>query len=203
MVEQTHVEAENVKEKVPALRFSEEVFYMLRILNNKLRECEAYRKHEDFICSQVLGLAFANQLQKVAANAEIYLYPYLAKARMLSYTEQQMKEVHRTNIANAFATLGCAFTGAEAFPNAPNRGNVKDHVQAVNAELLDLHGPKRELLERLLSYGKEVTGILSYKNFEQQMLHNLEQQDTHLVLSKKFLGELLLLLQGNPEIYVL
>lgn len=52
-------------------------------------------------------------------------------------------------------------------------------------------------------YGKEVTGILSYKNFEQQMLHNLEPQGTHVVVGKKFLGELLQLLRGTADTYVL
>lgn len=87
-MEVTNVEAENVKERVPAIRFTEEVYLMLQILCRTMRDSPAYKKNEEYICSQVLGLAFGNQLHKVAENVELYLYPYIAKARVLGFAEQ-------------------------------------------------------------------------------------------------------------------
>ena len=43
---------------------------------------------------------------------------------------------------------------------------------------------KRELLQKILRYGKEISRVLTYKNFEQQILHCLEQEDTQQFLRK-------------------
>ena len=52
----------------PSIRFSEEIYYLLNVLNERMREhwwtssndgsTDAFAKHEDFICSQLLGLTF-------------------------------------------------------------------------------------------------------------------------------------------------
>ena len=37
---------------------TEEIYYLLNVLNKRMCEHEAFTKHEDFICSQLLGLTF-------------------------------------------------------------------------------------------------------------------------------------------------
>jgi len=202
MVEKTGVEAENIKDRVPSIRFSDEIYLMVRTLTAAMKECPAFKKNDEYICSQVLGLTFVNQLHKIMENVEVFLYPYVAKIRMLPYTALQMKDVHSQNIKNAFSTLGCVLTGQRAFPESRNDGAAKAALQALDVALFQ--GPdffllKQELLKKVLGYGRDVAEIRSYKNFELQILHNLDQEDTHLVISKKFVGELLVLLLASVD----
>lgn len=58
-----HIRPESVTQNFPSIRFSEEIYYMLNVLNERMREHEIFTKHyyakqEDLICSQLLGLTF-------------------------------------------------------------------------------------------------------------------------------------------------
>jgi hypothetical protein len=41
---------------------------------------------------------------------------------------------------------------------------------------------KNQLIQKLSKYGREISQIKSFKNFEYQLIHSLEQEDTFLVI---------------------
>ena len=81
---------QHVKEKFPSLRFSEEISYLVTVLNTTLKGLDwsaSYSREEksgsgisnkeDQIASLILGLIFQAPMRKVHASYDLYLYPYL------------------------------------------------------------------------------------------------------------------------------
>lgn len=137
---------------------------MTQLLEKTMMESKVFLSNKDAICSQILGLVFANQLVKVSQNIEAYLYPYIAKVKLLEFTRAQMTEMHPVNIKNAFDTFADVMSGQRSFSQADS--SVKGIVDELNKELRHFNDIKYQILKRLLGYGREVTGIGSYKNFE-------------------------------------
>lgn len=195
-----------VTQNFPSIRFSEEIYYLLNVLNERMREHEAFKEHEDFICSQLLGLTFQSYLQKIERNKEMYLFPYLAKIKMIGFITTQLQEVHDLNIRNTLFTIRDMLTGQSAFrepTGAEKPEPIKTATDMLNSELRDMSKDKQELLKKILRYGKEISRVLAYKNFEQQILHSLEQEDTQQFLSKKFIGELFSRIRAQPAAFAL
>lgn len=48
-----------------------------------------------------------------------------------------------------------------------------------------------QLLKKVLTSDREISSLLSYKNFEHQMMHSLDAEDFKLVISRRLLAELL------------
>ena len=173
-----------VTENFPSIRFSEEIYYMLNVLNEKMLEHEAFTKHEDFICSQLLGLTFQSYLLEIEKNKELYLFPYLAKIKMIGFVTTQLREVHELNIRNTLYTFIDMLTGQSAFRGAAGgEKSAQDQgkpaaIGELTRELRTMSKNKHELMKKMLRYGKEISRILPYKNFELQILHSLEQEDT-------------------------
>ena len=198
-----------VTENFPSIRFSEEIYYMLNVLNEKMQAHEAFTKHEDFICSQLLGLTFQSYLIEIEKNKELYLFPYLAKIKMIGFVTTQLREVHELNIRNTLYTFIDMLTGQSAFRGvAGGEKSAQDQgkptaIGELTRELRAMSKDKHELLKKILRYGKEISRILPYKNFELQILHSLEQEDTQQFLSKKFIGELFVLIREQPGNFAL
>jgi len=197
-----------VSRDFPSIRFSEEIYYLLNVLHERMQEHKAFKNHEDFICSQILGLTFQTYLQKIEKRKEMFLFPYLAKIKMIGFITTQLTEVHELNIRNTLNTFIDMLTGQNAFRDelgggAKNESELDKAVTNLNSELRNLGKDKRELLQKILRYGKEISRVLTYKNFEQQILHCLEQEDTQQFLSKKFIGELLLQIRRHPTAFAL
>jgi len=56
-----------------------------------------------------------------------------------------------------------------------------------------------ELLKKLLRHGKESSFLLGYKNFENQVFHCLEPDDSQITISKKLIGNLINTIQDAAE----
>lgn len=135
----------------------------------------------------------------------MYLFPYLAKIKMIGFITNQLQEVHGLNIRNTLYTFIEMLTGQSAFRETAGTEKSADQSKAVDLtrELRDMSKDKHELLKKILRYGKEISRVLAYKNFEQQILHSLEQEDTQQFLSKKFIGELFVLIREQPGHFAL
>jgi len=134
----------------------------------------------------------------------MYLFPYLAKIKMIGFITTQLQEVHDLNIRNTLYTFRDMLTGQNAFRETADKSDpIKSATEMLNRELRDMSKDKHELLKKILRYGKEISRVLAYKNFEQQILHSLEQEDTQQFLSKKFIGELFLLIREQPDAFAL
>lgn len=137
----------------------------------------------------------------------MYLFPYLAKIKMIGFITTQLQEVHGLNIRNTLYTFIEMLTGQSAFrETAGAEKSGQDQSKAImdlTRELRDMSKDKHELLKKILRYGKEISRVLAYKNFEQQILHSLEQEDTQQFLSKKFIGELFVLIRKKPHYFAL
>ena len=103
---------------------------------------------------------------------------------MIGFVTTQLREVHDLNIRNTLYTFIDMLTGQSAFRGAggseksaqdPNRPTA---IGDLTRELRAMSKDKHELLKKILRYGKEISRILPYKNFEYQILHSLEQEDT-------------------------
>mmetsp|Transcript_28275 Transcript_28275/g.42808 ORF Transcript_28275/g.42808 Transcript_28275/m.42808 type:complete len:136 (+) Transcript_28275:2286-2693(+) len=55
------------------------------------------------------------------------------------------------------------------------------------------------LLNKILKYGREISSVVAFKNFEHQLIHSLEQDDTQLCISKKLLGTLIVTIFDNKK----
>lgn len=53
------------------------------------------------------------------------------------------------------------------------------------------------ILNTLLQQGKEISHVQSYKNFDNMVIHSLEQDDTHVCMSKKLLGRVVQVIKEN------
>lgn len=89
-----------------------------------------------------------------------------------------MTEVHAKNIENAFHAFAAYLTGQNAFKEEAGESSCKAALMLLNRELVSHYSVKHQIVKKLLGYGKEISGILSYKNFELQVVHSLEQEDT-------------------------
>jgi len=120
---------QHVKEKFPSLRFSEEISYLVTVLNTTLKGLywsASYSREEksgsgisnkeDQIASLILGLIFKAPMRKVHAKYDLYLYPYLLKIKLLMLIDELVSTTHKINIENVFRTLEAYMCGAAAFP---------------------------------------------------------------------------------------
>jgi hypothetical protein len=120
---------QHVKDKFPSLRFSEEISYLVTVLNTTLKRLDwsaSYPKEErsasgmsnkeDQITSLILGLIFKGPMRKVHAKYDLYLYPYLSKIKLLMLIDELVSTTHKINIENVFRTLEAYLCGVGAFP---------------------------------------------------------------------------------------
>jgi hypothetical protein len=121
---------QHVKEKFPSLRFSEEISYLVTVLNTTLKGVDFSKEHldkckdepaltsnkEDQIASLILGLIFKAPMRKIHAKYDLYLYPYLLKIKLLMLIDELVSTTHKINIENVFRTLEAYMCGATAFP---------------------------------------------------------------------------------------
>ena len=165
------IDSDQVKEKFPAIRFSEEVHQMLSILHHHLKHMEGGPNKDDLISSNILGLIFAPQVRKIWEMFDLFLYPYLSKIRLMSIVEDQLKKVHNINITNIIETFLAFMTGEQAFPDSESENWNKELNQKLAQHQ---QTTKQPLLNKILKYGQEISGVLPYKNFENQIIHSLE-----------------------------
>ena len=98
--------------------------------------------------------------------------------------------MQKVNFKNAFIVFRKTILGQRAFTDSTK---VKDlQIEAVNSSIKAMgtryHGT---LLKKILDSSSEVQHIVSYKNFEYQLLHSLDQEDSIVSISRKLLSELL------------
>jgi hypothetical protein len=67
----------------PVFRFSSEIFLMIEILEKHLNKFEHRSEKDEKIASQILGLLFADQTQKIWDNNAQFLFPYILKPRLM------------------------------------------------------------------------------------------------------------------------
>jgi len=53
-----------------------------------------------------------------------------------------------------------------------------------------------------LKHGKEINALMTYKNFENLIVHSLEQDDTRICISKKLIGILFKALVENQNLAI-
>lgn len=137
---------QHVKDKFPSLRFSEEISYLVTVLNTTLKGVDFTKKHldtakdepmlntnkEDQIASLILGLIFKAPMRKVHAKYDLYLYPYLLKIKLLMLIDELVSTTHKINIENAFRTLEAYMCGVPAFPEI---AGTPPWLQNLNAKL--------------------------------------------------------------------
>jgi hypothetical protein len=95
--------------------------------------------------------------------------------------------VHKINISNAIEVLIHFFEGSPAFHPCEEAW-----CKELNLKLTHYHKTLQSpILQKVLRYGQEIDSILSYKNFENMVIHSLEQEDSRLCVGKGLIGLLL------------
>ena len=77
------IDNEEIKDKFPSIRFSEELLVMIGIMHKQLSELEYQGSEtvEEEVCTQILGLIFIPKILKIQENFALYLYPYASKVK--------------------------------------------------------------------------------------------------------------------------
>jgi len=113
---------------------------MLNLIYSAMAERENFRKREELISSQILGLIFQKKIEEIESNLTINLLPYLQKSNV-TFVRSYLQEVHAKNIRSAFQILNFVILGEELKPPGAN-GEEKAATQAtapigiLNKELL-------------------------------------------------------------------
>lgn len=166
-----------MREKFPSLRFSEEISYLVTLLNKKLRslplESTANQSKEEIVCNQILGLLFAKPIRKVWENYDIYLYPYMSKIKQLPLVEDQIQKTQFINIGNVFHVFEKFMNGAKVFPDFSER-SVPWHSELEVKMNQYQQAQGLPLLQKVMKHGKEINTIMTYKNFEMMLTHCME-----------------------------
>lgn len=63
----------------------------------------------------ILGIIFKGPMLKVWEQKETYLFPYVAKTKMITIIEEGLNKMHKINIQNGILAFCCAISG-ERFP---------------------------------------------------------------------------------------
>ena len=121
-----NIEAESLKEKFPSFRFSEEISYMVTVLNQQLRGLKCSVNKEETVCSQILGLVFGHQTDKIWKSYDLFLYPYLSKIKLLAFVGEQIKSTHQQNIENVIHCFVAFMAGELPFMDSANELWCKD-----------------------------------------------------------------------------
>jgi hypothetical protein len=104
--------------------------------------------------------------------------------------EDGIDNIHERNITNAVTAFTC-FISNEDFPKKEGALDGTNFSKQYNRNVKELFTKTHsDLLRKILSKGKEVSSLLSYMNFENQICHSLEQDDTRVTMSKKLIGQL-------------
>ena len=92
------------------------------------------------------------------------------------------------------------FTGKTAFPAKDGTPRTDNWAIDLNLKLSYYFSTvKAQFLQKLMRYGKEIGQIVSYKNFENMILHSLEQDNFHVRMSKKLIVNLMKIIIKNPD----
>ena len=207
------IDSEQVKDKFPSLRFSEEILYLVGVLNTRLKSLDLTQSKnnagsgttkEDLVTSLILGLLFKEPMRKVWAKYDLYLYPYLSKIKLLTLIDELIKTTHQTNISNVFHCFETFMCGTGAFPEKEDK--KEPWHTALNTKLSQHQQlTKSPMLQAILKRGKEINtlpALLPYKNFEHMVTHSLEPDDTRVCLSKKLMGIVLSALASEPTLSI-
>lgn len=113
--------------------------------------------------------------------------------------EDGINSVHELNVTNAITAFGC-FVQNEDFPKKEGQTDGTKEQKIYNGHIKELFTKTHtELLRKFLTKGKEVSSLLSYMNFENQICHSLEQDDTRVSMSKKLIGNLYTYIGANDS----
>lgn len=123
---------------------------------------------DDLVNSKILSLIFS-MLEKIWSDYEIYLFPYIKTMKSLSIIEDVIKKTHHNNFCNIFHVVSCFFKNEPAFPEYQSEPWNKD----LNLKLNHLQqSNKGVILSRIID--SNTMKSISFKNFENLILHSLE-----------------------------
>lgn len=100
-----------LKNKYPTFRFSEEVLQLVNIMSNVMTKAKYVNEEKEActlscvsIAQNILGLLFEPKMSEIMKdkNYQRYLYPYLAKVKMVGFLEENLSIVHKENFMTAF-----------------------------------------------------------------------------------------------------
>ena len=108
--------------------------------------------------------------------------------------------VHAINIKNVLHALDVFFSGKSAFPG-------KDGQPRTDAWAIDLNiklgyyfsTVKLQFFHKLMKMGKEIDQLISYKNFENMVIHSLEQDNFRVCISKKLVVGIMKIIKNNEN----
>lgn len=151
------------------------------------------------VSKQILGLVFKRPMEMVWQQRTVYLYPYIAKIKLLTMVDDGINTIHELNITNAITAFGC-FLQYEDFPKKEGQTEGTKEQKTYNGHIKELFTKTHsELIRKFMNSGKEVSSLLSYMNFENQICHSLEQDDTRVSMSKKLIGNLFHYIANNDS----
>ena len=58
-------------------------------------------KQDNLICNQIIGLVFGVQAKKILGNIQLFMMPYVAKIKMVSFIKEQLTRMQAINVKNA------------------------------------------------------------------------------------------------------
>eukprot|EP00347_Sterkiella_histriomuscorum_P003316 403364752 len=180
--------------KLEALRFSPEISYLAELIAKKLRELPSKGSIDDNINSKILSLIFG-MMDKIWKNFDIYLFPYVKTIKGLSIIEDVINKTHFNNLQNIFSVINCYFRNEVAFPEFQQTDSwCKDF----NLKLIHLQQSyKGMILTRIID--KNPMKQISFKNFENLILHSLESEGHTITIRNRSLGKLINILRDNPK----
>lgn len=82
-------------------------------------------KQDILICNIIIGILFGVQCKKILEKIQLFMMPYIAKIKMVSFIKEQLTRMQTINVKNAMKVF-ISFTTGQGFEEDANAAQGTD-----------------------------------------------------------------------------